>query len=221
MCGRFSNTKSPQKIKERYPIADLPLNYKPRYNIAPSQEVLVVVEQEKPILTMMRWGLIPSWAKDPSIGNQMINARGESIREKPSFKRAFQQRRCLVPADGFYEWMKSGKKKVPIRFILKDQALFSFAGLWDVWKNPDGRPIETFTIITTQANPTVGQIHNRMPVILQPEDEPRWLALRTDSDQLFGLLKPYAGELQCYPVSTRLNSPTNDDPQCITPLTGV
>ncbi len=175
MCGRFSNTKPPQRIKERYPVGELPPDYKPRYNIAPSQIVPVIIEQERPVLKMMKWGLIPSWAKDPSIGNQMINARSESIREKPSFKRAFQQRRCLVPADGFYD-------------------------------------------ITTQANPTVGQIHNRMPVILQPEDEARWLDLTTNPDQLFGLLRPYAGKLQYYPVSPRLNSPAYDDPQCIAPV---
>lgn len=219
MCGRFSNTKSLKKIKERYRIDKLPLDWKPRFNISPSQEVPIVLDEGKRSLKWMKWGLVPSWAKDPAIGNKMINARGETVAEKPSFKKAFQHRRCLIPADGFYEWMKTKTGKVPIWITLKDHELFSFAGLWESWKAPSGKTLDTFTIITTQANPEVNKVHDRMPVILNPKDEDHWLdPQETNMLVLSSLLKPYAGELSFSPVSNRVNSPKNDDPECITPI---
>lgn len=219
MCGRFSNTKSLKKIKERYRIDKSPLDWTPRFNIAPSQEVPIVLDEGNRALKWMKWGLVPSWAKDPAIGNKMINARAETLAEKPSYKRAFQHRRCLVPADGFYEWVKTKTGKAPIWITLKNHDLLSFAGLWESWKAPSGEPLDTFTIITTHANPQVHKVHDRMPVILNPKDEDHWLdPQETNVLVLSSLLKPYAGELSFSPVSNRVNSPKNDDPECIKPI---
>ena len=166
---------------------------------------------------MMQWGLVPSWARDPSIGNRMINARAETLAEKPSFKRLIGKRRCLVLADGFYEWRKEGKGKVPMRFVLRGGELFSFAGLWDSWEKPDGVELQSFTIITTQANDLLKPIHERMPVILGKEGEERWLD--QDPKEVHELLVPYPVEMmEFYDVSKLVNSPINDLPQCIEPL---
>jgi putative SOS response-associated peptidase YedK len=166
---------------------------------------------------MMQWGLIPSWAKDPSIGNKMINARAETLTEKPSFKRLIGKRRCLVVADGFYEWAKQGRGKMPMRFVLKSGEPFAFAGLWDRWKKPDGGPLDSFTIITTQANDLLKPIHDRMPVILGEGDEEIWLDPKVaDSIRLVSVLKPFSPELmEGYFVSRLVNSPRNDLPECI------
>ena len=166
------------------------------------------------------WGLIPSWATDPSIGNRMINARAETLTELPSFKPLVERRRCIIPADGFYEWRKEGKRKVPMWVHLKSREPFGLAGLWDVWRKPDGKRVESFTIITTEPNELVRPIHNRMPVILRPEDEEQWLdASRTPFAKARSLLKPYPEELMdAHDVSPIVNSAKYDGPECIRPV---
>lgn len=197
---------------------------KPRYNIAPSQNApVVMVEGEGKRLRMMRWGLVPSWANEAAIGNRMINARSETLAEKPSFKKSLKQRRCLVLADGFYEWQapKEGKgRKTPMRILLKSREPFAFAGLWDIWKDPDGEELLSFTIITTQANDLIKGIHERMPVILAPEEEEIWLKSGPDETaRLLSLLDPYpAKAMDVYEVSTAVNSPSNDRKECIEPV---
>jgi putative SOS response-associated peptidase YedK len=192
----------------------------PRYNIAPSQSILVVTENSPRTLQAMQWGLIPSWAQDPGIGNRLINARAETLAEKPSFKTALVRRRCLIPADGFYEWQRIGANKQPMRIHRKDDALFGFAGLWDEWRSPEGAPLRTCTLITVAPNALMTPIHNRMPAILRPEDEAAWLAPTTRSvPDLLSLLLPYPdAELEAYAVSKAVNTPTVDDPGCILPV---
>ena len=218
MCGRFTYAKEFREIRIRYNVErDFPL-FRPRYNIAPGQEVAVVFNRDGGrSLGMMHWGLIPSWAKDPSIGNKMINARAETLSEKPSFKRLIAKRRCLVLSDGFYEWRKEGKRKAPMRIRLKTGEPFGFAGLWDSWRKPDGSDLQTFTIITTEANELLKPIHDRMPVILLKEAEQQWLGFDVkDTSELLSLLKPYPSDLmEAYDVSLLVNSPRNDLPQCI------
>lgn len=208
-----------KKLAERFGFEPLSTEFHPRYNIAPGQEVPVVRRSSPKILEFMHWGLIPSWAKDKKIGYKMINARAESLLEKPSFKRPFQRRRCLVPTDGFYEWKKNeGKEgKIPYRITMKNRELFAFAGLWDIWRDPEGSELHSFTIITTEANELLKPIHNRMPVILRPEAEEAWLDIEgMEIASLQKLLKPYASkELLAYPVGKLVNSPRNDSPQCI------
>jgi putative SOS response-associated peptidase YedK len=163
--------------------------------------------------------LIPSWAKDPAIGNKMINARAETLAEKPSFKRLLKGRRCLVLADGFFDWRKEGRSKVPMRFKLKSSEAFTFAGLWDAWKQPDGRVLRTYTIITTDSNELIERIHNRMPVMLTNHDALRWLVGDDEIAQALALLKPYPPEkMEGYDVSPLVNNPRNDSPECIRPV---
>lgn len=172
-------------------------------------------------LSLMRWGLIPSWAKDTAIGNRMINARAETLAEKPSFRKAFEKRRCIVPADSFFEWRKTnGKTKIPVRFVLKSREPFAFAGLWETWRKPDGQELRSFTIITTAANDLLRPIHDRMPVILRQSDEGKWLdPSAADAAKLTLLLAQYPAEaMESYDVSTLVNSPRNDVPECIAPV---
>ncbi|OQP07346.1 hypothetical protein B1690_05555 [Geobacillus sp. 46C-IIa] len=219
MCGRFTLTADLEALQAlfcfRYqgPLA-------PRFNIAPSQEVLtVVVEEGERVGKMMRWGLVPFWAKDVRIGAKMINARSETVDEKASFRHAFKRRRCLIVADGFYEWRKEGEKKVPYRFTLAAGAPFAFAGLWERWDGPSG-PLETCTIITTKANELVAAIHDRMPVILPSERHGDWLdPSLDDSEYLKTFLQPYPSErMRMYEVSPLVNSPKNDVSACIEPV---
>jgi putative SOS response-associated peptidase YedK len=189
-----------------------PPGWKPRYNAAPTQRMPVVrIVDDKRELALLRWGLIPSWAKDPKIGNSLINARGETVAEKPAFRSAFKARRCLVLVDGFYEWRKlPGGGKQPYRITMADGSPFAFAGLWERWDKGD-EPLETFTIITTTANELVVPIHDRMPVILDPADYDAWLE-SPDTAIPMALIQPYpARRMSAYPVSTRVNSPRNDD----------
>lgn len=170
---------------------------------------------------MMRWGLVPFWAKEASIGYKMINAKSETLTEKPSFRKPFKEKRCLVLADGFYEWGKTDKKnKVPYRLVLKNRQPFAFAGLWDIWKTPEGDKLLSFTIITTSANELMESIHDRMPVILHEKDEAKWLDPEfKDTEKLSSLLQPYPSELmEAYKVSTIVNSPKNDTLACIEPV---
>lgn len=231
MCGRFANSKDLQRLISRFKfiVDDEGWFSGPRYNVAPTQEVLVLrqraaAEGGAVIGQPMRWGLVPFWADDPSIGARMINARGESVVEKPAFRRAFASRRCLVPADGFFEWKKLGRGlKQPYHIQLRGSALFAFAGLWEEWRpkdKKDAAPLVTFTIITTEANDLVREIHDRMPVILRPEDEAAWLdPANADTAALEKLLHPYPAEaMEAIPVSALVNSPANDSPAVLEPL---
>jgi putative SOS response-associated peptidase YedK len=215
MCGRFTNSK-PEKIKiNGINAADLE-GAKPRFNIAPSQQVLSVIQtsDEKHAL-YLHWGLIPSWSKE---GNGIINARSETLAEKPSFRDSFKRRRCLIPADGFYEWKKTGKTKQPFYFQMKDESVFSFAGIWDTWKS-DGKEIISCAIITTTPNELLSEVHNRMPAILHPSDFDTWLNNEVKTDELSALLKPFPDEyMKGYAVSLNVNSPSVDNSQLINPM---
>ena len=221
MCGRYSLTTAPEALRRLFDFDTTP-NLQPRYNIAPTQSAPVVrpAANGGRELAMLRWGLIPSWAKEASIGNKMINARSETVAEKPSFRSAFRHRRCLVPADGFYEWRREGEIKQPYRIGMKGGAAFAFAGLWESWPGNDDDAVETFTILTTEANRRLGPIHARMPVILAPDAYDAWLAAESGSrDDALGLLRPFAeAPMAFYRVSTRVNSPRNDDPDCLAPI---
>jgi putative SOS response-associated peptidase YedK len=223
MCGRITTTFEFSDIRVRWNLdRDLP-QYRPRFNVAPetSPNIPVIVRQGTGNeCRLMRWGLIPSWVKDPTIGNQTINARAETLTELPSFKPLVDRRRCIIPADGFYEWRKEGRRKVPMWVHLKTKEPFGLAGLWDVWRKPDGKRVESFTIITTDPNELVRPIHNRMPVILRPEDEERWLdASRTPFVKAQSLLKPLPEELMdAHDVSPIVNSAKYDGPECIRPV---
>jgi putative SOS response-associated peptidase YedK len=223
MCGRFTATFEFSDIRVRWNLdRDLP-KYTPRFNITPetSPNIPVIVRQKGVNeCRLMHWGLIPHWADDPSIGNRMINARAETLTELPSFKLLVDRHRCIIPADGFYEWRKEGKRKVPMWVHLKSKESFAIAGLWDVWRKPDGKRVESFTIITTEPNKLVRPIHNRMPVILQPEDEEQWLdASRTPFVKARSLLKPYPEELMdAHDVSPIVNAAKYDGPECIRPV---
>jgi putative SOS response-associated peptidase YedK len=217
MCGRFTLAKTPEQVAKAFSLNEVP-DFPSRYNIAPSQPVGVIMQNRdsgKREFRLMVWGLIPSWAKDPE-KLTFINARAETVAEKPSFRSAYKYRRCLIPADGFYEWQKakSGAKQ-PFFFTMAEQKLFVFAGLWESWND-----IETFTILTTTANTLLQTIHDRMPVILQPEDYKRWLDPSVqDPRQLSDLLRPFPDEpMQAIPVSTRVNTAKIDDALCIEPL---
>jgi putative SOS response-associated peptidase YedK len=221
MCGRFTLTVNPDQLQEQFGLSQPPpAQLTPRYNIAPSQAVAVVTNQPERVLDLFQWGLIPSWAKDPKIGNKLINARAETLAEKPSFRTALKRRRCLVVADGFYEWQKTGAAKIPMYVQLQDGRPFGFAGLWEVWQPPEGGLLKTCTIITTEPNTLMAGIHNRMPAILPPAAYDAWLT----SDELptveaLALLKPYdPARMKITPVSSRVNSPAVDSPDCVLPL---
>ncbi len=225
MCGRFTLTVELNALRRRFLASaeDVSL-HRPRFNIAPTQNLPVIRQEgEESKIREMRWGLIPRWAKETSIGQRMINARSETLTEKPSFRPLLHRRRCLVPADGYYEWSKTETgKKQPYRIIVGDGELFAFAGLWDRWVSPEGKTVESFTIITTRANEKLSRIHHRMPVILPRSAEDLWLdpAVK-EPDFLRQLLVPYPDEsVRFYPVSTLVNSPRNDTEACIRPLDG-
>ena len=215
MCGRFIMKATPEAFESTLGLAPPP-GYRPRYNIAPTQQVLAIVaEGEAPRPRMLRWGLVPFWADDPSIGNRLINARAETVADKPAFRAAFQKRRCLVAADGFYEWQPRPGGKRPMRIALGSGRPFVFAGLWERW-GKGAHPIETCTILTTTANEAVRPIHERMPVLLDPAGRERWLDPRASRPELLELLAPWEGEpLEAYEVSTLVNSPANDLPECL------
>jgi putative SOS response-associated peptidase YedK len=219
MCGRFTLTTNLGTIAKRFGVARFLEEVGARYNIAPTQTVIVVNDDGTRFLTEMRWGLIPSWAKDPAIGNRMINARAETVATKPAFRVALRKRRCLIPADGFYEWQQQGRRKQPVYITLKAREPFSFAGLWETWTAPDGEAIKTCTIITTEANALLKSIHDRMPVILTRDAERVWLDPTVqDPARLLPLLVPYpADEMETYPVSTKVNNPAHDGPECVSP----
>ncbi|MEE9274201.1 MAG: SOS response-associated peptidase [bacterium] len=218
MCGRYTLIKPADTLAALFGMEGS-LGLSPRYNIAPTQFVPAVraLRPGEPELALLRWGLIPSWAKDPAIGARTINARGETAAQKPSFRAAFRRRRCLIPADGFYEWVKEGGRKQPYYIQLRGEAPFAFAGLWESWTGAEGETLETCTIITCEANEGLRPLHPRMPVILPRENYDLWLdPAAQDPAALQPLLRPYpAGETVFRPVSAQVNSPKNDGPECI------
>lgn len=215
MCGRFVLTADLDAIQTAFDLTDVPDNLPPRFNIAPSQPIAVITNEQPQALTFHRWGLVPSWAKDPKIGYKMINARAETVHEKPAFRAAFRRRRCLVPADGFFEWHKLDGGKQPMFIHLADRALFAFAGLWEVWQSPEGDTLHTCTLITTEPNDLMATIHDRMPVIVSPSAYADWLHAE-DPETVRALLKPYPADvMRAYPVSTFVNSPAHDTPETI------
>jgi len=222
MCGRFTLTVDPGQLQEAFPWVEFPEEISRRFNIAPSQPVAVVPNDGQNRVDFFNWGLIPFWAKDPKIGNRMINARSETLTEKPSFRGSFKYKRCLVLADGFYEWRKEPdtKSKTPMYLRMKNKMPFAFAGLWDNWHSDDGSEIRTFTIITTEPNSLITEIHNRMPVVLPQNAYNDWLkAGENDPDLLKSFLRPYPSEeMEAFPVSRHVNSPQNDTPECIIPV---
>jgi putative SOS response-associated peptidase YedK len=217
MCGRFQLSVKGRHISERFNVEVFDEFYKPNYNCAPSQKLPVITNSEPGQLSYFKWGLIPFWAKDPKIGYKLINTRAESITKKPSFKNAFKKRRCLIPANGFYEWKKD-KNKTPYRIFLKSEEIFSMAGIWETWKDGEGKPVHTFSIITTTPNKLMEDIHNRMPVILPKESEQSWIRENNEND-LLHLLKSFDENLMtAYPVSKKVNSPANNDDSIILPV---
>ncbi|MBK6427157.1 MAG: SOS response-associated peptidase [Blastocatellia bacterium] len=220
MCGRFTLRHRTAAIAERFAVTLLDLDpVEPRYNIAPTQRVLGISGEPERVATMYRWGLIPFWAKDASIGSKLINARSETVAEKPSFRQALAKRRCLIPADGFYEWQKGPGGKTPMYIRYRDGRLFAFAGLWETWRPEEGTPVSTCTVLTTEPNALMGPIHNRMPVILDPKDEAAWLDPETSPSVRLELLRPCApDEMEAFPVSRRVNSPAVDESALIEPV---
>ena len=220
MCGRYSLIADMGELQERFDFAGSELTHAPRYNVAPTQMALTVTNGNRRWGSYMRWGLIPSWAKSASVGNRMINARAETVAERPSFRTAFQRRRCLVLADGFYEWQGKGSSRRPMRIVMASGEPFAFAGLWDAWRNPNGEVVRSCTIITTGANELLSPIHDRMPVILPRELESLWLDHDIqDYAALAGILTPYStDEMAAYEVSSLVNSPANDGPEVVVPV---
>ncbi|MBX3316452.1 MAG: SOS response-associated peptidase [Phycisphaeraceae bacterium] len=220
MCGRFTQLLTWAQLRRLMRLTSPPIELPLRYNIAPTQRVPVVRhEGGGRSLALLRWGLVPAWAKDLAIGSSMINARGETLAAKPAFRSAFKRRRCLVPASGFYEWDKvsGGKAKQPIYITASDEGPLVFGGVWESWASPDGDTVETFAIVTTAPNEMMSRFHDRMPLILDPDDHDAWLD--PEREDASALVRPYPSELMlARPVSTRVNSPKNDDPSLIEPV---
>ncbi len=219
MCGRSSLHDAPTNVLERFRLPPVLPGFTPRYNIAPTQEqwTLGLDAQGAPAVTQRRWGLIPYWADDPAIGNRMINARADSLMDKPAFREAFERRRCLILADGYYEWTGMGKSKVPMFFHMKDKRAFAMAGLWERWEK-GSTPVETCTVVTTDASLRTSAYHPRMPVLLDLDSAERWLDRSMAPAAALRLLKPYENDdLDCYQVSKLVNRPANDSPECIAP----
>ncbi|KGE16917.1 SOS response-associated peptidase [Paenibacillus wynnii] len=214
MCGRYTITVSMEELMYRYLINDSTIiHYAPKYNMAPTQQVPAIIHDGKQNrLGELRWGLVPSWAKDDKIGSKMINARAETLLEKTSFKHLLSTRRCIIPSDGFYEWQQQNSRKQPMRIVLRDGGIFSMAGLYDIWTNAEGKRLSTCTIITTSPNKLMADIHDRMPVILRTEDEEEWL--RRDNQEIPALMKlliPYdADQMRAYPVAAAVGNVRND-----------
>lgn len=220
MCGRYTLTLDPGEIQEMLDLGPFIHIVQPRYNIAPSQPVPIVKDYQTRAVELYRWGLVPFWSKDPSIGNRMINARAETVTEKPAFRGAYKYRRCLILADGFFEWHHDKKAgvKIPYYFKLKDDRPFTFAGLYEHWEPPEGGELHTCTILTCEPNDLVGNFHNRMPVILKESNRWPWINLETPNSALIDSLVPYpAAEMKCIPVSGEVNSPQNDRPEILEP----
>jgi putative SOS response-associated peptidase YedK len=220
MCGRFTFATDPAVLQERFVCDTSALTYTPSYNIAPGQDVVAVINDGTNRAGTLRWGLVPSWARDPSIGNRLINARVETVAEKPSFRQALRKRRCLVLADGFYEWRRTATGKEPMYIRLCSQQPFAFAGLWEVWRDADGTRLATCTLLTTAANDAMQPIHHRMPVILDPGAEAVWIDRRvTDPEVLLPRVTAAPSvPLEAYAVSSAVNAPRNNTPACREPV---
>jgi putative SOS response-associated peptidase YedK len=220
VCGRFTLTSTPETLAQRFGLDAVP-EMAPRFNIAPTQDVATIrVRDGVRVLEMRRWGLVPHWARDPKIGNRMINARSETVTEKPAFRDAFRARRCLVPADGFYEWAGGKGPRQPYHVGLSEGGPFAIAGLWEHWSHRGATAIESCTLLTTSANERIATLHDRMPVILDPDDWALWLDPTVrGGDALQALLRPIAADrIDLCPVSRHVNDPKHDDPACVAPL---
>lgn len=216
MCGRFAQRISVKQLAQTFGVNVT--ETRARYNVAPTQDVLAVRQQaEGHTAVMLKWWLVPAWAKDPSMGARMINARSETVTEKPAFREAFKRRRCLIPASGFYEWQRQGARKQPYYFQMKDGQPFAFAGLWERWVDAGGKEVETCAILTTVCNDLLRPVHERMPVIIAPTTYEQWLEPQVrDGELLQALLCPYPSqEMESYPISLRVNNPAYDDEQCV------
>ncbi len=215
MCGRFALSIPLNKIAEYFQAINTS-NLQASYNIAPGQEIAAVINDTCRKIINLKWGFIPTWAKDPAIGYRMINAKSETLAEKPSFREALKKRRCIIPATGFFEWNKSGKEKTPFYIHMKDDSFFSFAGLYEYWQDREGKTLSTCTIITTCSNTLINTIHNRMPVILSEEQALSWIDMSLDISDVLPLLIPYnPDEILMEEVSLLVNSPRNNSPECI------
>jgi putative SOS response-associated peptidase YedK len=227
LCGRYTLSVPLSNLVDAFDVQPPEFEYPPRFNIAPTQDAPVIAQdREGRRMGLLRWGLIPSWAKDPAMGSRMINARAETVAEKPAFRGAFRRRRCLVPADGFFEWKREGGEggegagkgqKTPYWIHLVGREPFLMAGLWEKWDPGEGSPVYTFTILTTEAVPAIREIHPRMPVILPASARDPWLDPDAGPDVVLPLLRPWGEGFQAYPVSNLVNSPRNDAPECIEP----
>lgn len=222
MCGRYTLTTPAEDLLEVFGVEELAFELRPRYNVCPTDNAPVVARRkDERSMGLLRWGLVPHWADDPSIGSRLINARSETASRKPAFRDAFRRRRCLVPADGFYEWKAEGGgegAKTPYWIHRPDRRPFAMAGLWDRWEPAEGDPLHTFTILTRDAVPELRDLHARMPVLLDEEGRRRWLDPRSDSESLSAVLRRRPGPLRFHPVSRRVNRPGHDDPSCIEPV---
>src|SRR5215469_9427989 len=223
MCGRYRLSRRKQLVEEYFDTTPWEEDWNPRFNIAPTQPVPVVRQHPKESvrqLSVMKWGLIPHWAKDPPIATRTINAKSETAATKPAFRDPLKFRRCLIPADGFYEWQRAGKSKQPFCFEVSDGELFAFAALWDGWKDANGHWVKTCSILTTTPNAVTSTVHDRMPVILDPDSYDLWLDPEMQNVAVISeLLKPYDARLmRCYPVNTRINNVANDDEECSHPV---
>lgn len=217
MCGRFVLSAEPELVQQEFNLSDVP-NLADRFNIAPSQPVSVITNDAPQELSIVQWGLIPSWAKDPKMAYKMINARSETAHEKPSYRSPFKYRRCLIPTTGFYEWVKTEDGKQPYFIHRTDKDIFAFAGLWEVWNSPEGDEVWTCTILTTDANEKISHLHHRMPVILEGDARDAWLDKASDSDELKAILQPFDGDrMDYYPVSKAVNNVRNDNPTLLEP----
>ena len=219
MCGRYTLRTPVEKLAEEFGLEDSSVDLPPNYNVAPTQGVAAVLaENGHRRLEVLRWGLIPPWADDPQIGSRMINARAETAHEKPSFRRAFRERRCLIPPDGYYEWKRTNGTKQPYYIHMKEGRPFAFAGLWESWREEGGPEVRSCAILTTRPNALASEIHDRMPVILPAGSREAWLDPEAEKEELLALLEPYPeDEMEAYPVSRYVNSPQNNDPRCVEP----
>lgn len=219
MCGRYTLTTPLATLWSHFGLSDENMPYVPRYNVAPTQDVVTITNEERPRALYMRWGLVPAWAKDIKAGAPLINAKAEGLAASNIFKRPFLRHRCLVLADGFYEWRQEGKTRIPVYFRLKSGAPFAFAGLWGTWNAPMGQTVHSCCIITTEPNPLVEAVHNRMPVILPSEAEADWIAPGpVEAADLVGVLAPYPSDLmEAFDVSPLVNNVRNDSAECVVP----